>query len=147
MLKGEIIFINGDGETSRDFSYVANVIQANLLSAATSNPNALNQVYNIAIGSRTTLNQLFEIIQDGLMTEGALVRASSASYRNFRAGDIQHSLADVSKAKELLGYSPTHDVRQGLGLALRWYIDRLATESGTRRSLTQETVIGAIPAR
>jgi UDP-N-acetylglucosamine 4-epimerase len=121
MLKSETIFINGDGETSRDFCFIENVVQANLLAATTTHPPAVNQVYNIAVGERTTLNELFHAIRDGLAQQNPKVAALQPVYRDFREGDVRHSLADIGKARELLGYAPTHDVRQGLDIALDWY--------------------------
>jgi len=120
LLKGETVFINGDGETSRDFSFIQNAIQANLL-AATSAAEARNQVYNMAVGDRTTLNQLFNLIRDNLVAHG--VSASiQPEYRDFRAGDVRHSLADTSKAQELLGYVPSHRIADGIKAAIGWYV-------------------------
>lgn len=119
LLKGETVFINGDGETSRDFSYIENAIQANLL-AATSPPEARNQVYNMAVGDRTTLKQLFGLIRDCLVPYGVPATVEP-EYRDFRAGDVRHSLADTSKAQCLLGYAPTHRIADGLKVAIGWY--------------------------
>ncbi len=120
LLKGETVFINGDGETSRDFSYIQNAIQANLL-AATSNPEARNHVYNMAVGNRTTLNQLFSSIRDNLVAFG-VSSSAKPEYRDFRAGDVRHSLADTSKAHLMLGYVPTHQMAEGIKATLDWYI-------------------------
>jgi UDP-N-acetylglucosamine/UDP-N-acetylgalactosamine 4-epimerase len=121
MIKNEPIYINGDGETSRDFCYINNVVQANLLAATVINDEAHNQVYNVAVGDRTTLNTLFNLLRDNLATHG--VKADSPPvYRDFRAGDVLHSLADISKAKRLLAYLPTQRINQGLPLAMPWYI-------------------------
>ncbi len=120
LLKGETVFINGDGETSRDFSYIENAIQANLL-AATSPPEARNQVYNMAVGDRTTLKQLFGLIRDCLVPHGVPATVEP-EYRDFRAGDVRHSLADTSKAQYLLSYAPTHRIADGLKVAIEWYI-------------------------
>src|SRR5690625_2793270 len=106
MIKGEEVFINGDGETSRDFCYIENTVQANLLAATTTASEANNQVYNVAVGDRTTLNQLFSAIQAALQANDINHRASP-TYREFRAGDVRHSQADVSKARNLLGYEPS----------------------------------------
>ena len=127
LLKGEQVYINGDGETSRDFCFVANVVQANLLAATTASSDALNQVYNIALGDRTTLNELFyylrDILQATLMESKALYSITpSPTYREFREGDVRHSQADITKAITLLGYSPTHTIRQGIELAMPWYV-------------------------
>jgi UDP-N-acetylglucosamine 4-epimerase len=121
LVAGEPVHINGDGQTSRDFCFVANAVQANLLAGTTSNPAAVNQVYNVAVGGRTTLNELFALLKDALGTR--VVRPSEAKpvHRDFREGDVRHSQADISKARELLGYGPTHDVRAGLMEAARWY--------------------------
>jgi UDP-N-acetylglucosamine 4-epimerase len=121
LLKGETVFINGDGETSRDFSFIQNAIQANLLAATASHP-ALNQVYNMAVGDRTTLKQLFGLIRDNLVPHGVSPTVEP-EYRDFRAGDVRHSLADVSKAHRLLGYEPTHRIADGIQSATRWYVD------------------------
>ena len=125
MIKGEPIVINGDGETSRDFCYIENNIQANLLAAITKNPDAVNQVYNIAVGESTTLNELFKILQDEFSVVSGVSRTSMPSYREFREGDIRHSLADISKARRFLGYDPKYRVRDGLRLAMDWYFEKL----------------------
>lgn len=122
LLRGEPVEIYGDGETSRDFCYVQNVIQANLLAALTDRPDAQNQVYNIAVGERTSLNELFVALRGLLASHGVPVGSARAAYRDFRAGDVRHSEADISKAKRLLGYQPTHDLHAGLAEALPWYI-------------------------
>lgn len=122
MVKGSEVFINGDGQTSRDFCYVANVIQANLL-AATSAADAANQVYNIAVGDRTSLTELYECIRLNLLPQFPHLAQASPIYREFRQGDVRHSLADISKAKALLGYAPTYDIRTGMRTAIGWYID------------------------
>jgi UDP-N-acetylglucosamine 4-epimerase len=121
MLRGEPCAINGDGETSRDFCYIANTVQANFRAAIVEAGAATRQVYNIAVGDRTTLNQLHEALRSRLMLERAGLQIADPSYRDFRAGDVRHSLADVSKARTLLGYAPTHDVHQGLAQAVSWY--------------------------
>ena len=120
LLNGETVFINGDGETSRDFSYVANAVQANILAATTTNPEARNQVYNMALGDRTTLNELFNLIRDNLVPHGVDPNAKP-EYRDFRAGDVRHSQADISKSQTLLGYVPTHRIAAGVCVALPWY--------------------------
>ena len=121
LLAGETVFINGDGETSRDFCFVANAVQANLLAATAAAPEALNQVYNVAVGDRTTLNALFELLRDNLVANG-VASATQPNYRDFRAGDVRHSQADVSKAQRLLGYAPTHRLAQGVVEAMPWYV-------------------------
>jgi UDP-N-acetylglucosamine/UDP-N-acetylgalactosamine 4-epimerase len=121
MIKGEEIFINGDGKTSRDFCYVDNAVQANLLAATSMHSEARNQVYNVAVGDRTTLNNLFASIKQALSGLG-VTYALEAQYRDFRAGDVQHSLADISKASHLLHYHPTHRIQAGLQAAMVWYV-------------------------
>ena len=121
LLHRETVQINGDGETSRDFCFVKNVVQANLLAATTTNPDVSNQAYNIAVGERTTLNELFQLLQDGLRKLNPALPEQKPIYRDFRAGDVRHSLADIGKAKRLLGYEPVQRVREGLALAMEWY--------------------------
>ncbi|HHJ36668.1 MAG TPA: NAD-dependent epimerase/dehydratase family protein, partial [Gammaproteobacteria bacterium] len=122
LIANKPVYINGDGETSRDFCYIDNVMQANILSATTTNPEAVDQVYNVAVGDQTTLNELFESIRSGLKERFVHLESFEATYRDFRAGDVRHSLADISKAKTLLGYSPTHRIDDGMKVALDWYI-------------------------
>jgi UDP-N-acetylglucosamine/UDP-N-acetylgalactosamine 4-epimerase len=122
MLRGEPCIINGDGETSRDFCYVNNVVQANLRCGLSDNPDASGQVYNVAVGDRTTLNQLHQAIGLALQQERAELVIAPPKYVDFRAGDVRHSLADVSKAARLLGYQATHDVQAGLKEAVAWYV-------------------------
>jgi len=124
-LKREPVYINGDGETSRDFCYIENVVQANLLAAAGSEPGAVNQVYNVAFGERTTLNQLFHLLQTSLRRKLPDLPEQNPVYREFRPGDVRHSLADISKARGLLGYAPIHSIAQGLDLAMDWYRNNL----------------------
>lgn len=124
LLKGESVYINGDGETSRDFTYIENAIQANLL-AATAAPQARNQVYNMAVGDRTTLNQLFRLIQCNLVPYG-VSSVAQPEYRDFREGDVSHSQADISKANRLLGYVPTHRIAAGIRSATEWYVSHQA---------------------
>jgi UDP-N-acetylglucosamine 4-epimerase len=122
LLADQPVYINGDGETSRDFCYIDNAVQANLLAATTENEDALNQIYNVAVGERTSLNQLFEMIKDLLAEDKPELAGVSAVYRDFRAGDVLHSLADISKAQNLLGYMPTHRIGEGMQEAMDWYI-------------------------
>jgi UDP-N-acetylglucosamine/UDP-N-acetylgalactosamine 4-epimerase len=121
MLEGREVMINGDGETSRDFCYVANAVQANLLAATTDNREAINQVYNVAVGERTTLNDLYAKIRSLLAPDHPHVIEARPDYGPFRPGDVRHSLADVSKACRLLGYEPTHRIGEGLKVAVKWY--------------------------
>ena len=120
MIKGEEVFINGDGDTSRDFSFVANAVQLNIL-AATARDEAKDEVYNMALGDRTTLNELFVGIKDALKNNGVEYTAEP-TYRDFRAGDVRHSQADISKAKNKLGFAPTHRIVQGIHHAMPWYV-------------------------
>lgn len=121
LLQGNTVYINGDGDTSRDFCFVANAVQANLLAASTPNPDARNHIYNVAVGERTTLNTLFTLLRDNLAANG--VSASTQPvHRDFRAGDVRHSQADVGKAQRLLGYAPTHNLAQGVAVAMPWYV-------------------------
>lgn len=126
MIRGEPVYINGDGETSRDFCYIANAVQANLLAATTADPEAANQVYNVAVGERTTLNDLFCAIRAALAVRFPHLRNLQPIYRDFRPGDVRHSQADISKARRLLGYEPTHRLADGLREALDWYVANLA---------------------
>jgi UDP-N-acetylglucosamine/UDP-N-acetyl-alpha-D-glucosaminouronate 4-epimerase len=126
LVAGEPIYINGDGSTSRDFCYVENAIQANILSATTETSTALNQVYNIAVSDRTTLIELFELLREFLSEDLPCVRDVRAEHRGFRAGDVLHSHADISKAMALLEYAPTHRIRDGLMEAVPWYVGNLS---------------------
>lgn len=123
LLQGEPVYINGDGETSRDFCYVDNAVQANLLAATTQNAEAKNQVYNVAVGDSATLNDLYKHLQSILSATRADIETAKPTYREFRAGDVRHSQADVSKASNLLGYQPTHRLAEGLLEACEWYLD------------------------
>jgi len=125
MIAGQPVWINGDGETSRDFCYVANAVQANLLAATSAHPDAAGQVYNVAVGDQTTLNDLFEAIRSLLESRFPHLADFKPSYRDFRVGDVRHSLADVSKARRLLGYGPSHRFRDGLAETMGWYVANL----------------------
>ncbi len=122
MLNGETVYINGNGETGRDFCFIDNCVQANILAATVENPDALNQVYNVAFGERTTLNQLFAYIKERVNKFYSEAENIQPVYRDFRPGDVRHSLADISKAEQLLGYLPQRSVKDGLDLAGEWYI-------------------------
>ena len=122
LIHNEPVFINGDGETSRDFCYVDNAVQANLLAASATHPQAGNQVYNVAVGYRTTLNELFAEIRGQLLPRFPHLADVQPIYRDFRSGDVRHSLADISKARKFLGYAPTYKLREGLSEAVEWYI-------------------------
>lgn len=123
MIQGDDVFINGDGETSRDFCFVENAVQANLL-AATSSDEAKNEVYNVAVGDRTTLNDLFSALQSALAENGKPYNKVPV-YRDFRAGDVRHSQADVSKAADKLGYAPGYRIIDGIARAMPWYIENV----------------------
>ena len=118
--------INGDGETSRDFCFIENVVQANILAALTTDPAAVNQVYNIALSDRTTLNQLYEMMRGLLRERFTHVSAHAPTYGPFRGGDVRQSQADISKARDLLGYAPSHRIDAGLAQAMDWYVANLA---------------------
>ena len=124
LIKQETVFVNGDGETSRDFCYIDNVVQANLL-ASFAQGDATNKIYNVAFGQRTTLNELFNLIKEEVARHKPEVMGAECVHRDFRAGDVRHSLADISRAHNLLGYDPQFDVRQGLRLAGDWYAANL----------------------
>lgn len=122
LMAGEPVNINGDGETSRDFCFVDNAVQANLRAAITVVPDTPHEVYNVAVGHQTTLNELFFMLRDRVARVYPQAAGARPVYRDFRAGDIRHSLADVSRARDRLGYAPTHTVEQGLDVAVSWYL-------------------------
>ncbi|WP_417315520.1 SDR family oxidoreductase [Cycloclasticus pugetii] len=121
MVSGEDVFINGDGETSRDFCFIENAVEANLL-AATAHEDGKNEVYNVAVGDRTTLNVLFDALKEALAQNG-VVYEKGPVYRDFRSGDVRHSQADISKAAKVLGYSPEYRIREGIAKAMPWYLE------------------------
>jgi len=121
MIEGEDIHINGDGETSRDFCFVENVVQANLLAAVTAAPETKNQIYNVAVSGRTTLNELFIHIKNALVENGVNYNREPV-FRDFRPGDVRHSQACIVKAERMLGYSPKYDIRSGINSSMPWYI-------------------------
>ncbi|WP_029653227.1 NAD-dependent epimerase/dehydratase family protein [Marinobacter daepoensis] len=121
MVRGEDVFINGDGETSRDFCFIENAVQANLL-AATAEDSAKNEVYNVAVGDRTTLNDLFYALKSAL-AENGVVYDKAPVYRDFRPGDVRHSQADIGKAASQLGYAPEYRVQDGIAKAMPWYLE------------------------
>lgn len=121
MVRGEDVFINGDGETSRDFCFIENAVQANLL-AATAEDSAKNEVYNVAVGDRTTLNDLFAALKSAL-AENGVVYDKEPVYRDFRPGDVRHSQADIGKAAGKLGYEPEFRIREGIAKAMPWYLE------------------------
>ncbi len=134
LIKGEPVYINGDGETSRDFCFVANAVQANLLAATAGislppplgegrgGGSPVNQVYNVAVGERTTLSELYAQLHRNLLPHYPHLAGAQPVHRDFRAGDVRHSLADIDKARRLLGYAPTQRIGEGLALAMPWYI-------------------------
>jgi len=121
MLMSEEVVINGDGETSRDFCYVDNAVQANLLAAVVDDAAAVNQVYNVAVDDRTTLNRLFQMLRDAIAVRIPSVSAVTPKRLDFRPGDVRHSQADIGKARRLLGYAPTHRLADGIRSSLPWY--------------------------
>ena len=125
IIKGEEVFINGDGETSRDFCYIENAVQMNIISAMAEKEEATDQVYNVALNDRTSLNQLYQMIEERLLARVEGLQGNKPTYRDFRAGDVRHSLADISKAQMLIGYSPSHRIAEGLDEAMDWYVDSL----------------------
>jgi UDP-N-acetylglucosamine 4-epimerase len=125
MIQGQAVHINGDGQTTRDFCYIDNVVQANLLAAAVGEAAAVNQVYNIALGEGTTLNQLFETMRKVLESRAPHRRERRPLFRDFRPGDVRLSQADIGKAQRLLGYRPATQLQEGLALAIDWYARRL----------------------
>lgn len=131
---GETVYINGSGETSRDFCFIENVVQANLLAATTNNRMAINQVYNVALNNRVTLNELFRLLQKYIQPYLDSPCESHPVYRDFRPGDVLHSQADISKALQLLGYAPSHSVEEGLEASMAWYMRRqaLKRQAGTQ---------------
>jgi len=125
IIKNKDVFINGDGETSRDFCYIENTVQMNLLAATTENPEATNQVYNVALNDRTSLKKLYLMIEKRLLQRVQGLDKREPIYREFREGDVRHSLADISKAHGLLGYEPAYMIDKGLDEAMDWYIQKL----------------------
>jgi UDP-N-acetylglucosamine 4-epimerase len=138
MIRNEPVHINGDGETARDFCHVDNAVQANLLAALADDPAAVNQVYNVALGERTSLNELFELIRSLLKPRYPRLRDLRPVYREFRAGDVRFSQADIGKAERLLGYRPLLRVREGLARTVDWYVASLSS---------QPPILGAVSGR
>lgn len=124
IIAGETLNINGDGETSRDFCFVDNAVQANIL-AALAQGEAAGQVYNVACNARTSLNQLKDMIYNSLLKHDSEVQIPEVNYRDFRAGDVRHSQADIGKATSLLGFEPSHQIQQGIDEAMPWYLNSL----------------------
>lgn len=127
LINGRPVYINGDGDTSRDFCFIANAVQANILAALTDSDDSLNQVYNVAVGNRTSLTELLDAIQSELSLRGQIPKVEIV-FREFRPGDVRHSQADISKAQRLLGYVPEYPVREGLAATMGWYQAKLTAE-------------------
>ena len=125
MIGRQRLTIHGDGDSSRDFCFVGNAVQANLLAALAVHPDADGQVFNVAVGERTSLNELYLLLHGMLIERYGHLRDFAPQYADFRAGDVRHSQADIGKAAALLGYVPTHDLRRGLRHTLRWYMAQL----------------------
>src|SRR6266852_7743015 len=138
MIRNEPVHINGDGETARDFCHVDNAVQANLRAALADDPAAVNQIYNVALGERTSLNELFELIRSLLKPWYPHLRDFRPVYREFRLGDVRFSQADIGKAQRLLGYRPLLRVGEGLARAVDWYVARLSP---------QPPILGAVSGR
>lgn len=119
------MYINGDGETSRDFCYIDNTVQMNLLAATTENDDAVDRVYNVALNDRTSLNELYQMIEERLIQRVQGLEKKEPVYRGFRAGDVRHSQANIDKAKLLLGYHPEYNISLGMDEAMDWYVNSL----------------------
>ena len=133
ILRGEPVYINGDGETSRDFCFVDNAVQANVLAATTTNVEAANQVYNVAVGAQTTLTELHALLVSRLAMRSPGLESTPPVRRKFRDGDVLHSRADTNKARHLLGYAPTHGIVEGLDAAASWYLRSVSGKDKSRR--------------
>ncbi|MDC3391596.1 NAD-dependent epimerase/dehydratase family protein [Candidatus Thioglobus sp.] len=125
ILNKDDVFINGDGETSRDFCYIENAVQMNILAATTNNEDAIDQVYNVALNEQTSLNILYQMIEERIVERIQSIEKKAPVYRDFRSGDVRHSLADISKAKRLLNYNPKYKISKGMDEAMDWYIKSL----------------------
>ena len=125
MIRGDNVYINGDGATTRDFCYIRNVVQANVLAALTSNQGAIGTVYNIGLGERISLNSLYTEIKRLLEPRFSQLRHHQPVYRSFRQGDVRHSVADIQRARTLLEFRPLYDLRTGLAEALDWYVSSM----------------------
>jgi UDP-N-acetylglucosamine/UDP-N-acetylgalactosamine 4-epimerase len=132
LLSNSAPLINGDGLTSRDFCYIANAVQANLLGATSDSLPTGHSVYNIAVGEQTSLNELLNAIVIALQKLGVSGADLSPIYQDFRAGDVRHSLADITAAKACLNYSPTHSLAQGLAESMPWYVNQAACSKGAQ---------------
>ena len=121
----EDVYINGDGETSRDFCYIGNTVQMNLLAATTDNQEAINQVYNVALNDRTSLNDLYHMIEDRLIQKVEGLEKKNPIYTEFRSGDVRHSQASIEKAQKLLNYKPEYRISEGMADAIDWYVNSI----------------------
>ena len=126
IINKESVFINGDGETSRDFCYIDNAVQMNLLAATCEDDISTDQIYNVALNDRTTLNKLYQMIEERAVQRVNGLEKQSPIYRDFRPGDVVHSQANISKAKELLGYQPRYKISDGMDELIDWYIENLS---------------------
>ena len=126
ILNKDDVYINGDGETSRDFCYIDNTVQINLLAATTDNDEATDQVYNVALNDRTSLNKLYQMIEERILKRIKGLEIQDPIYRDFRAGDVMHSQANIEKAKELLSYQPMYKISEGIDEVIDWYIENLS---------------------
>lgn len=142
MLDGQRSVINGDGETTRDFCYIANVVQANLLAGMTVSEDAINHIYNVAFGESTSLNVLHGLLADSLLTHHPDLSISTPLYGDYRVGDVRHSLADIGKAQQKLAYAPTHNVRAGLTEAIDWYVKNKSALLG--KAATNDTLLDSL---
>ena len=129
LIRNQPVYINGDGETSRDFCYIDNVIQMNLLAALTTTQETFGEAFNVAVGDRTTLKELYYYLKDLLVPLFSYVEEAAPTYRDFRPGDIRHSLANISKAQGLVGYEPEYRINAGLRLAMPWYVKNTEVEN------------------
>jgi UDP-N-acetylglucosamine 4-epimerase len=125
IINKEDVFINGDGETSRDFCYIDNTVQMNLIAATTDNDEATDHVYNVALNDRTNLNELYQMIEERLIQRISGLKKKKPIYRNFRSGDVRHSQANIDKAKKLLDYQPQFKISEGMDEAMNWYVNSL----------------------
>lgn len=125
ILTGEQVSIFGDGETSRDFCYIKNVVQANLLAGLTESEDAIGEIYNVAVADRTTLTQLFDLLMSSLKEKQSDIKTQTPVYKDFREGDIRHSFAEIKKIQTKLNYKPTHMLGEGLNECVDWYIENV----------------------
>jgi UDP-N-acetylglucosamine 4-epimerase len=125
IINKEDVFINGDGETSRDFCYIDNTVQMNLLAATTDNDEATDQVYNVALNDRTSLNKLYQMIEEKLIQRTQGLEKREPIYRDFRAGDVRHSQANIDKAQALLNYHPQYMISEGMDELMDWYLNSI----------------------